>query len=356
MGAPPTVSRPPVARTMTWVAGLATWGVMACASPVDDRRPVADTTAPVAAVSRAPWLAEAVTIVVDDSTTLAGAFTAPAVDTVRDAVRAGRPAVLLIGGSGPQDRDGQRPELPGYAPWREVSEGLTAAGYLVLRVDDRGTGGSSGRFAGATTDDFARDAAAGVAWLRAHPSVDPARVVLVGHSEGAVVALLVARADTAIRALVLLGAPARTGREIARWQRDQLVRRDVARFPPDTRAAVLAAAEAEAESLATRDPWLQRWFTLDPRAVAAGVRQPVLLVHGATDRQVPSSHAADLAAVLRRAGARRVVVHLLRDTDHLLLPDADGEPEGYVRLTDRRIRPEVLTLTTQFLSIHTASP
>jgi uncharacterized protein len=289
-------------------------------------------------------------VVVDSVTTLAGTLTLPATASAQAPVA----VVLLIGGSGPQDRDGARTELPGYAPWRELSVALAAGGMAVLRVDDRGTGASTGRFAGATTDDFARDAAAAIGWLRAYPLVDPARIALVGHSEGAVVALLAARADASLRALVLLGAPARTGREIARWQRQALVSSDLARWPAAEQRAVLAAAESEAEALALRDPWLRRWFTLDPRAVAAGVRQPVLLVHGDTDRQVPPSHADELAAVLRRAGAQPVEVQHLGDTDHLLLRDHDGDPQGYVRLAERALRTDVITATTHFLSVHTA--
>lgn len=292
-----------------------------------------------------------VRIVVDSVTTLAGTLSLPATaDSARPVA-----AVLLIGGSGPQDRNGARAELPGYAPWRDLSDALTAAGLAVLRLDDRGTGLSTGRFAGATTDDFARDAAAAVTWLRRQPPVDAQRIALVGHSEGAVVALLAARADSALRALVLMGAPSRPGREIARWQRQQLVTSDLARWPAAQQPAVLASAESEAEALAARDPWLQRWFALDPRAVAASVALPVLLLHGDTDRQVPPAHADELAAVLRGAGAHPVHVRHLRDTDHLLLPDHDGDPEGYVRLTDRRVRGEAITATTHFLSVHTAA-
>jgi pimeloyl-ACP methyl ester carboxylesterase len=288
---------------------------------------------------------------IDDSTRLAGTLTRPAAHTSGETLA----AVLLISGSGPQDRDGSRPELPGYAPWRDVSEALAAQGIAVLRLDDRGTGRSTGQFAGATTDDFARDAAAAVAWLRRQPGIDPQRVGLVGHSEGAVVALLVARADSAVRALVLLGAPSRPGREIARWQRQELVSGDLARWPVGAQRAVLAAAESAAESVAVRDAWLRRWFALDPREVAAGVRQPVLLVHGNTDRQVPPSHADELAAVLRQAGAEPVQVQHLRDTDHLLLADVDGDPQGYVRLAERRVRASAISATTHFLSIHMAA-
>lgn len=297
-----------------------------------------------------PVRTEAVEVVVDSTVLLAGTLSLPAGASPADR----RAAVLLIGGSGPQDRDGARAELPGYAPWREMAGALAGAGLAVLRVDDRGTGGSSGAFAGATTDDFARDAAAAVAWLRRHPAIDPRRIALVGHSEGGVVALLVARADTALRALVLLGTPSRPGRDIARWQREQLVHSDRARWPPAEQRAVLAVAESEAEALAARDPWLQRWFALDPRAVAAGVRQPVLLLHGDTDRQVPPAQADELAAVLRRNGVGPVEVQHLRDTDHLLLPDRDGDPQGYVRLAERRVRADVIGATTHFLSVHMA--
>lgn len=301
-----------------------------------------------------------VVIDVDTSTTLAGTLSWPAQSTSASApASAGRdrrvlvPAVLLIAGSGPQDRDGARAELPGYAPWRDFGAALVAAGFAVLRVDDRGTGLSRGQFAGATTDDFARDAAAAVAWLRRQVGIDGTRIALVGHSEGAVVALLTARADPAVRALVLLGAPSRSGREIARWQRQQLVSSDLARWPSAERRAVLAAAESEAEQLAERDPWLHRWFALDPRTVAMQVRQPVLVMHGDTDRQVPPEQADELAAVLRAAGADVAVRHV-RDTDHLLLPDYDGDPQGYVRLADRRPRAEIIAATTHFLSVHMA--
>jgi len=291
----------------------------------------------------------------ESAVTLAGTLTLPDRGGRRRGAASERvAAVVLVGGSGPQDRDGARPELPGYAPWRDVSDALATAGLAVLRLDDRGTGESTGRFAGATTEDFAHDAAAAVAWLRRQAMIDPARIAIVGHSEGAVVALLVARADPALRALVLLGAPSRPGREIARWQRDHLVRSDLARWPASERGAVLAAAEAEAEALATRDPWLREWFTLDPRTVASGIRQPVLLLHGETDQQVPPAHADELAAVLRRGGARVVQVQRVPDTDHLLLPDHDGDPQGYVRLAERRVRTGIITATTHFLSVHTA--
>lgn len=320
--------RSSVRRTVTWLALL----LAGCATPAA-RTVLADD--------------HEIVIPVAGNVTLAGTLSLPRDSAVRG-------VAVLIGGSGPQDRDGTRAELPGYAPWREVRDTLVARGMAVVRLDERGTGRSGGTQAGYTTLQAASDVQAVLGWLAAERRVRQWPVALVGHSEGAVIALLVARAEPRVRALALLGAPARAGRDIARRQRADLVGSDLARWPAAVRTQVLAAAEVEAESLAVRDPWLRTWFALDPRDVARDVRRPVLLVHGATDRQVPPSHADELAAVLRVAGAPVVQVQHLRDTDHLLLPDPDGDPTGYVRLGDRRIRPAALTAIAQFFAVHMA--
>lgn len=279
-----------------------------------------------------------VRIATDSGRMLVGAWRVPSVTRRNARV----PAVLLLSGSGPQDRDGARADLPGYAPQRELAESLAARGIAVLRVDDRGIGQSTGSFLGATTLDFARDASAAVRWMRAQPVVDSTRVMLVGHSEGALVALLVAADDARIHALVLLGAPSRTGRDVARWQRRALVVADSSRWPARARDDVLAAADSNAERVAANDPWLRVWFALDPRAVARRVRVPVLLLHGETDRQVPVAQAAELAAALRDGGATDVSVQRVSSANHLFLDDRDGDPRGYAQLPRRTLRPDVV--------------
>lgn len=290
----------------------------------------------------------------DSGVVLAGTLSYPAgVTPSREGARTA--AVILVSGSGPQDRDGARAELPGYVPFRDLAGALNGAGMTVLRLDDRGTGGSSGRFAGATTLDFARDVGAAIHWLRAQPGVDPARVSLLGHSEGALVSLIAASHDSLLSALVLLGAPSRTGRELARWQRAALVASDAALYPAAERSAVLEEAEGNAERTAGADEWMRVWFALDPRAIARETRAPVLLLHGENDRQVPVEQAAELAAVLRTrvvaSGARPAEVRVQRfpSTDHLFLEDHDGDPQGYVRLLDRTVRPSVVQAVSAWL-------
>ena len=305
-----------------------------------------------------------VLVIADSGVVLAGTFSAPSPSllpssmssssgsssTVSPSGVARLTAVLLLSGSGPQDRDGARVELPGYVPFRDIADTLVAHGIAVLRLDDRGTGASTGQFAGSTTRDFARDARAAVHWLRTESTVDERRIVLLGHSEGALVSLLVAAEDGALAGLVLLGAPAHSGRELARWQRQELVNGDEATWPPNERAGVLARADVDAERTAAQDPWMRTWFDLDPRVVARRLRMPALLLHGDNDRQVPVGDADELAMALRSGGARAVTVRRFPATDHLFLEDHDGDPRGYVRLEDRHLRGDVLRSITDWLA------
>ena len=114
------------------------------------------------------------------------------------------PAILLISGSGPQDRD---ETLFGHKPFAVLADFLTKRGFAVLRVDDRGVGASSGNFASATTADFADDAAAAIDFLKAQSQTDTGHITLIGHSEGGMIAPMLASRRTDVHGLVLLAAP-----------------------------------------------------------------------------------------------------------------------------------------------------
>lgn len=283
----------------------------------------------------APYTAMDVRIPTAAGDTLAGTLTLPGEPRGRAA------AVITISGSGAQDRDEVLPGIAGYRPFRQIADTLGRRGVAVLRLDDRGFGASTGTFAAATSADFAADVRTAVAWLRARPEIDPARIFLLGHSEGAMIAPMVAADDQRLAGIVLLAGPSWTGRRTLDYQIRYGVEGD-STIAPAARAATIATRLAALDSLTARQPWLHYFADHDPLAVAGRVRVPALLVQGATDRQVPAEQAEELAAALRKGGERDVTVRILADRNHLLLPDSDGNPARYGGLAQRQLGADVL--------------
>ena len=161
----------------------------------------------------APYTAENVTVPTGFGHTLGGTFTKPTAAVGK------LPAVISITGSGAQDRDEYIGIVPkGYRPFRQLADTLGRIGIAMLRMDDRGYGASGGSFAAATSRDFANDIRAGIAWLRTRSDVDPKRIFLAGHSEGGLIAPMVAVDEPSLAGIVLMAGPARTGREILLFQ------------------------------------------------------------------------------------------------------------------------------------------
>jgi uncharacterized protein len=256
------------------------------------------------------------------------------------------PAVVMITGSGPQDRDQAIPTVAGYRPFRQFADALSSAGIAVLRLDDRGTGASTGDFGTATSADFADDIRSALDHLRGRSDIDGARLGLVGHSEGGLIAPLVAANDPALRAIVLIAAPARTRRpwlrEIIHFQQRFAIESSPA-IPVASRDSAVAAARVQLDSIAATQPWLRFFLDHDPLRVAGTLdRVPVLILHGETDRQVTAEQAADLAEAFRSAGNPDVTVRVFEGLNHLMVPDPDGNPAGYATLPDRSVAREVL--------------
>ncbi|MFH1498799.1 MAG: alpha/beta fold hydrolase [Verrucomicrobiota bacterium] len=308
-------------------------------------RPTPDYTAPAGA----PYTTEDVRVPAraaeGDTFSLAGTLTLP---------RAGRPpypAAITVSGSGQQDRDENLwPLLPGFRPFRQVAERLAEAGIAVLRYDDRGFGASTGQPARATTEDFAGDAAAVVAYLRTRPDIDPARIALVGHSEGGVIGPMVAVADPRLAAVVLMAGTGKNGVEVLK---------DQVSWPIESTPGMSAERKAElrAEALqalvndTTPIPWL-RWFRqYEPLPTARRVRQPALILQGALDRQVTAGQADTLAAAMRAGGNRDVTVRVFPGLNHLFVPSpTDGSPSEYPSLRDAAIPREVLDTLADWLA------
>jgi dipeptidyl aminopeptidase/acylaminoacyl peptidase len=179
--------------------------------------------------------------------------------------------------------------------------------------------------------------------------VDPERIVLLGHSEGGVIAPLVAADDPRIAAVVLVAGPSRRGREIIEYQRRWAVEHD-STVPPERRDSAVAAHRARADSTLGRLAWWRWFMEHDPLPVARRLRQPVLVLHGATDRQVTADQAQELAAAIRRSGNGDVTVRVFPGVNHLLLRDPVGDPARYDRLPSTRVVPEFLGALADWLA------
>lgn len=284
----------------------------------------------------APYTAEHVKIPSGRGYDLAATLTRPVRSTKV-------PVVITISGSGPQERDSRISLVDGYAIFRQVADTLGRRGIAVLRFDDRGVGESGGRESAAkgTSADFADDVRSIIAWLRARPDVDGARIVLAGHSEGGMIAPMVAAQDPQIKGIALLAGPAYTGQRVSLYQNRQLV--DAApSLTPRQRDSIMATVPAKLDSAGKATPWLGFWLTHDPLTVARTVRQPVLILQGLTDTQVSPEQADTLAAAFRGGGNKDVTVRTFAATNHLFLPDSSGQFAGYTALKDPRVRPTVL--------------
>ena len=309
-------------------------------------RPAPDYTAP----PDAPYTAVEVRVPVHpaagDTFSLAGTLTIP---------KSGRPpypAAVMITGSGLEDRDENLwPLLQDYRPFRQIAERLAQAGIAVLRVDDRSFGGSTGDASQATTADFAGDCEAQVEWLRTRPDIAKGRIALIGHSEGGIIAPIVAAHDPRVAAIVLMAGTAKNGVQVLVDQAVGPIERAQG-LSPDRKAQLGEVAWRGVLGDSTpASPWL-RWFRVyDPLATARLVKQPVLILQGAVDRQVSAGQADTLAAALREAGNTDVTERVFPHLNHLfLVSPTDGSPSEYPALKDTRIPSDVLDAIAGWLA------
>lgn len=261
------------------------------------------------------------------------------------------PAVVLVPGSGPVDRDQVVAGIPTFG---QLSGALSDAGFLVVRYDKRGVGQSGGRSETATLSDYADDVIAIVKWLFDRDDVNAGDVTLVGHSEGAWVALLAATREKDIARVASLAGPGTPGAQLileqqaaalAKTSMSEAERQQKIELQKKIQAAALggswegvpAELRAQAES-----PWFASLLAFDPTRIVPRVRQPLLVLAAERDRQVPAHHAALLAGLAKaRKKDAGVTVVTLPGLNHLFVPAISGDVEEYGSLSDRQISPAV---------------
>jgi pimeloyl-ACP methyl ester carboxylesterase len=275
--------------------------------------------------------------------------------TVAKPVNAGaRPfgAIVLVGGSGPTDRDEMVSGIPIFG---QLANALADAGVLVVRYDKRGVGQSGGRTEAATLTDFADDLRAVVKFTTDRKDVDRKRLAVAGYGEGGSVAMLAATKENRISALVLVATIGVTGADFNLYRVAHQL--DLARKPePEKQStmelqkriqtAVLTGSGWEGIQPAIRrqadTPWFQSFLAYDPAKVMSDLDQPVLIVQGGLDTEVPPPNADLLeTAADRRKKPRPAEVVRLSGINHLLVPATTGEADEYARLKDKHISPAV---------------
>ena len=254
------------------------------------------------------------------------------------------PAVVLVGGSGPTDRDEVVAGIPVFG---QIARDLVAAGFMVVRYDKRGLGQSGGRAESATIADYAEDVRSILFWLGRQKMVDDDRIALIGYGEGAGVAMLAAgRERDRVSALVLLAGIATTGAQLVIEQQKHLLSQ--MKIDDAQRAEKLALQEKinqavikgtgwmdipESVRRVADTPWFYSFLTFSPAKAMSEVRQPVLIVHGELDRQVPLHHADELALYAReRKNKAPVQVVKMPGLNHLFVPAKTGELAEYPAL------------------------
>jgi len=315
------------------------------------KEPAVDYSAPAGA----PFTAEEVTVDAKGFT-LAGTLLLP--KTVKSA-----PVVIMITGSGQQTRDEFLP-IPGlekYRPFRQIAEALASRGVAVLRVDDRGVGGSKGRdtLKTATSADFADDVRAQAEFLRKRSDIDPARIALVGHSEGGMIGPMVAANDPRIAAVVLMAGPGKRGDEIIAYQVNQGLESDPtltdeakAKKRAEQQEALrktIDSSDTSASSDPMRSAWMKYFLQYDPLPTIRKVHQPILILQGEIDRQVTADQAEIIASAARQAGNRDVTARVFAGLNHLFLPAKTGAPGEYSSLSTSTIPDDVMKQLTDWL-------
>jgi len=298
------------------------------------------------------------------------------------------PAVLLISGSGPQDRN---ETIYNHHPFLVLADYLTRQGIAVLRVDDRGVGESTGDFSQATSVDFASDVLAGIEYLKTRKEINPEQIGLIGHSEGGLIAPMVAVKSPDVAFIILMAGTGLTGEEILYLQgalisramgvseediaknrqfnekifslikeeKDkkiieeklrQMFMEDWAELNEEEKSRIgdpEVFLKAQLQSLLS--PWLKFFLTYDPKSTLSKVKCPVLAINGEKDLQVPpKENLSAIEEALKVGGNQNYTIKELPNLNHLFQTAQTGLPAEYAKI-EETISPVALKIISDWI-------
>jgi len=295
------------------------------------------------------------------------------------------PAAVLINGSGPLNRD---ETVAGHRPFLVLADHLTRKGIAVLRFDKRGIGKSTGDYAHATTEDFASDAEAAIAYLKTRKDIDLNKIGLIGHSEGGLIAPLIATRSKDVAWLVLLAGPGLRGEDTLLLQSEVLLRMSGASdgevqrtLDFDKQSYALVRQESDPAKLATKlkdlvetnnmsvsappaalqtqiqmlvSPWFRYFLDYDPVPALQKTNCPVLALSGEKDLQVPpKENLSKIQKALQDGGNTDFHTAELHDLNHLFQHCPTGLPTEYGTI-QQTMAPEALDSISDWVLKHTA--
>ena len=288
-------------------------------------------------------------------------------------------AVILISGSGAQDRN---QEIMGHKPFLVIADYLTRQGIAVLRYDDRGTAQSTGDIQTATTADFASDVESAIAYLKTRKEINPKKIGLIGHSEGGIIAPMVAAKQKEVAFIVMLAGTGMRGNKVLLQQcellhkasamsenkiaetcginakifdkiirsKENVSQQEINHFLLDlkTEIAAITPAGMTADDFikqATRQmssPWIQYFLRYDPTIALQQVKCPVFALNGSKDMQVSAKENLEtISAVLKKGGNKNSTIKEYSALNHLFQECTTGLPAEYSTI-EQTFSPEVL--------------
>ena len=286
------------------------------------------------------------------------------------------PVIVMITGSGAENRD---EEIFGHKPFLVIADHLAKNGIGVLRFDDRGFAQSEGNFATATSEDFATDVESAVAYLKTRKDVNLKKIGLMGHSEGGIIAPMVAARSNDVAFIVLLAGPGISGYELLPLQGELINRAsgmseadalaakkmsqgafDIVKNSTDSKTleADLTAyfkkigmpeKEAKNNARQTAAPWTQFFIKYDPTTALKKVKVPVLAVNGEKDLQVPAD--IDLKVIketLEKSGNKKVTTIKFPNLNHLFQECQTGLVSEYGKI-EQTFSPSALKEITDWI-------